>query len=464
MIRQLGDIIEILRAKTGISAERLMEMIKQKQEGVGGGYLSEVGAAYLVAADLGVHLAAEPVLTLSVSDLTPGLKGVTIFGRILTIGQLKERKLSDDNSRKLHYRKLVIYDQKAMALVLLWREAAKKIESIDLFRGDAIKIGKVNVGASRDYHVTIHAYEDIILEKVHKTSIPDPRELVADIRNMSKEGRVLGLRGIILGIVRVGINDKGEAEFATFKLRDFDDSSKIMRATMRPIPIEPDILKAQIGKLAYLYNVRIARSSYGELFIRFDDESYIEFETVQVSHDIYVISARDDAKVGVSYILGIDEKGNYVFIEAPLSMTQPLGNLLDRVISITVRRISTHVNPQDIVELKVGSSKLPTASQPFTRIAEIKPDSQLIFLRAIVISRPVMRKMLSREGKEIELCRVLLGDETGEIELVAWGSQTHQLDGLLPGQRIFVRAVRPRVFNNNVRLELTKFSSISTNM
>jgi replication factor A1 len=460
VVRKLEDIIKLLEEKTGIGPERLMEMIKQKQEGVGGGYLSEVGAAYLVAADLGVHLAAEPVLTLRVSDLTPGLKGVTILGRILTVGELKESKSLQEGSKNSFYRKLVLYDQRTSALVLLWRDAAKKVEVMNLVRGDTIKIGKVNVGASRDYHVTIHAYEDANLEKMEDADIPNPRKLLTDIRNLSGEGRVLGLRGVVLGAARAGINSEGETEFATFKLRDLEDSTKIVRVIMRPAVIEPDRLNAQAGRVAHLYNVRVARTTYGELRIRFDDESDVEFEEVQACYDAYVVSARDDVKANISYIVGVDDKGNYIFIEAPLAMTRPLGCILDKAIRITVRRFTDRIKPQDIVELKVAPSIVTSAHQIFSKIAEIKPNSQLISLRAITISRPIIRKMKSREGRDIELCRLLLGDETGEIELVAWQAEVDQISKLAPGQRVVVRAARPKIFNDSLRLELTRFSLV----
>src|SRR5881398_752078 len=68
----------LLKQKPEISAEQIREMIDEKKRKVGAGYLTDQGALFLVAADLGVSFDSLPKAQSGLKDIYVGAKEVTV--------------------------------------------------------------------------------------------------------------------------------------------------------------------------------------------------------------------------------------------------------------------------------------------------------------------------------------------------------------------------------------------------
>ncbi|MGH9923206.1 MAG: single-stranded DNA-binding protein, partial [Nitrososphaerales archaeon] len=67
----------ILRQKINITEDTLLQMVEEKKQKIGAGYLTDQGALFLVAADLGIAIEESPRLEMSLKDLYAGAKEIT---------------------------------------------------------------------------------------------------------------------------------------------------------------------------------------------------------------------------------------------------------------------------------------------------------------------------------------------------------------------------------------------------
>jgi hypothetical protein len=65
---------QLIEKKEKLTEDQALELVRKKKEKVGGGYLTDQGALFLVAADLGITLSGDQSLRLS--DLEPGQRGI----------------------------------------------------------------------------------------------------------------------------------------------------------------------------------------------------------------------------------------------------------------------------------------------------------------------------------------------------------------------------------------------------
>src|SRR6476659_1212204 len=87
----------VLEEKQELNFEKLKDMIEEKKRKVGAGYLTDQGALFLVAADIGVSLDKTNKTESNIKDLFIGARDISISGRILSIHPTKAYLKRDSN-------------------------------------------------------------------------------------------------------------------------------------------------------------------------------------------------------------------------------------------------------------------------------------------------------------------------------------------------------------------------------
>ena len=122
---------EVLRSRPEISKESLMEQVKEKKRTVGSGYLTDQGALFLIAGELGVRLQDMVTADLTLKDLHIGANDITVVARVLAIYPIAEftRK---DGSGVGRYRRVNLFDRNGVAKLTIWEdnEEAMKLSGI----------------------------------------------------------------------------------------------------------------------------------------------------------------------------------------------------------------------------------------------------------------------------------------------------------------------------------------------
>ncbi len=206
--RKLESLLaQILSQRPDVSRESLLKLIQEKKSKVGGGYLTDQGALFLVAADLGVTMNYNRSSTTKLADLSQELQNVTVEARVLAWGPPKVFVRKTDSKQGLRTR-MVIYDETSTIMVNLWdSKSSFPLEGKGLRPGDPIRISNTYVRQSPDGSLALNVGEKSsleILQSVDGTELsmvtpPEKRAVPPEL--VFEPARHLVLKG---RVVRVG--------------------------------------------------------------------------------------------------------------------------------------------------------------------------------------------------------------------------------------------------------------------
>lgn len=120
-------LTEVLRNKPEISRDSLMEMVQEKKRTVGSGYLTDQGALFLIAGELGVKLQHMITADLTLKDLHIGANDITVVARVLAIYPVAEFK-KKDGSGVGRYRRVNLFDRNGVGRLTIWEDNEEAIK------------------------------------------------------------------------------------------------------------------------------------------------------------------------------------------------------------------------------------------------------------------------------------------------------------------------------------------------
>lgn len=120
-------VTEVLRNKPEISRESLMELVQEKKRTVGSGYLTDQGALFLIAGELGVGLQHMITSDLTLKDLHIGANDITVVARVLGIYPIAEFK-KKDGSGVGKYRRMSLFDRHGIGRLTIWEDNVEALK------------------------------------------------------------------------------------------------------------------------------------------------------------------------------------------------------------------------------------------------------------------------------------------------------------------------------------------------
>ncbi|HEX2406951.1 MAG TPA: hypothetical protein VHJ38_07055 [Nitrososphaeraceae archaeon] len=166
----------VLKKKPDISAEDVRELIDEKKRKIGAGYLTDQGALFLVAADLGVSFENNQSNLTSIKDLYIGANDVNLSARIINIYPVRKYTRRDTNE-EIQNRTLTIYDKDSSIKLRLWDQHVSFPEDYDIKPGDLVKISHGYTKSGLDNKAIINLGSKGIIEKSSSTSNEDNSEI-----------------------------------------------------------------------------------------------------------------------------------------------------------------------------------------------------------------------------------------------------------------------------------------------
>src|SRR5262245_6335882 len=97
----------VLEIKSENRAEEIRNLVDEKKRKIGAGYLTDQGALFLVAADLGISLERNQPSLQKLKDLYVGARDINVVGRVMSIYPTRTF-LRKDNSEELRNRTITI--------------------------------------------------------------------------------------------------------------------------------------------------------------------------------------------------------------------------------------------------------------------------------------------------------------------------------------------------------------------
>lgn len=455
----------ILKQKASLAEDDLLQMVREKKERVGAGYLTDQGALFLVAADLGITIEQPQRLEMSLKSIYAGARELTVIGRVMKIYPLKRYKRKDGTEALL--RTLTVYDNDAIINVKFWDETATLPDAVGLKSGDAVKISKVYAKSGIDGKIVINAGARSALEPI-KENVPHIRDLDAlaiDVDEVTGSEENAVVDGKVDDSPRIMnfVNFRGEPSKA-MNMQLAGTGGRKLRVVLWNVDEQkmPKVIK--LGAKLRLTGVRAKRNE-SEVELHGDEGTAVEL--MEEQEEIELIPLRVVAvskKSGDStYALAIDG-AKRIFT---LLMQDQFAGLLrpaQMVECVPSKMYGTTLLLEGDAYVKVTDDDpaFPSASSLERKIKDIRPSQELYFVEALTLTPSRSQEIQVRDGSVVKYAETLLGDDTGEIKLVGWRETSRIVEPLSTGQRVKVYGVMAYAGRDgNTELRLKPFSSIT---
>ena len=465
----------ILEEKQDLNFEKLKIMIEEKKTNVGAGYLTDQGALFLVAADLGISLEKTPKSEYSLKDVFVGARDVTTVGRIMTINPIKIF-LKRDSNLESRNRIIHIYDKDSNVKIKLWDDFVDLPEQLALKLGDLIKVSKGQVKAGMDNKPIINLSSNGSIEIVSendKYQIPLLSELTETIDDLDVPKENMVISGRITSDPRISAftNSRGERAKSLHMELSNDSNTRKIRSIIWNINDEKVPKSLTTGSKIKLIGVKTKignpNFSNGDLEIHGDEGTGFEFveqiEPVE-SYTLRIVSARLDPterkthcmaidKDGKSYLLSIDNKLFDIHFETDDIIECYPNRVLGNTIEIT--------GQESYVQILKEDKDIPKSDQFESKIMEVDSMNKPYVVEVIVLQNPNKMDVNTKSGEIVSVADTIVGDDTGEIRLVGWRESSGLVIDLKIGERVRILGVNAASGKEgNIELSLKPYSNI----
>jgi len=460
-LSEFEELLEKIREqKPELTKEDIDDKIKQKKEKIGVGYLTDQGALFLIASDLGISLKQTLKIEMGLKDIYVGAKDVSIESRVLNISPTKQFSRKDGSPFLL--RTMTVYDNDSTASVKLWDEKANLPGIEELKPGDLIKIIKAYVKSDLDGSPTINVGSGSNIESANKESKIVPiDDLAIDVSDVKENQSNLVVLGKMDGNITTleFTNKRGEpGKGLRMRLKGNDGTVKGVVIWGKDESFLPKVISKNAK--VRLLGVRTKVGNQG-LEIHGNDATLIEVEGGKDTEPVIVRIAtikRNDG--GRTVAVGIDSKKNMIYISDYSKMLDSIsmGDVIECMPS-KVFGSSITIN-QDSFLRKIEDDSVPSLSNIRTKISEIKSGNDYC-VEAIILKEPERREVQTKTGETILLSEMFVEDDSGQIWIKGWRNQAILLDGLSVGEIISVTGVNAKAgLEERTELFLTPFSVI----
>ena len=459
---EFEELLEkIQEQKPELTKQDIEDRIKQKKEKIGTGYLTDQGALFLIASDLGISLKQTLKVEMNLKDLYVGAKDVSVESRVLNISPAKQFSRKDGSPFLL--RTMTVYDNDSAVSVKLWDEKANLPGIEELKPGDLIKIIKAYVKSDLNGSPTINVGSGSNIESTNKESEIRPiDDLTIDVSEVKENQSNLVVLGKIDGNITTleFTNRRGEpGKGLRMRLKENDGTAKGVVIWGKDESLLPKVI-SQNAKVRLL-GVRTKIGNQG-LEIHGNEATLVEIEGGKESEPVIVRIAtikRNDG--GKTVAIGIDNKKNMVYVSDSSNMLVPIsaGDVIECMPS-QVFGNSITINHDSFLRKIDDDKSIPPLSDLRTKISEIKSENNYC-VEAIILKEPEKREVQTKTGETILLSEMFVEDDSGQIWIKGWRNQAILLDGHSVGEIISVTAVNAKAgLEGRTELFLTPFSSI----
>ena len=192
---------KLLEQKPELSKKDIEELIRRKKEKIGAGYLTDQGALFLIASDLGVPLNERLKVEMGLKNLYVGAREITLESRVMNVYPVKQFSRKDGSQFLL--RTMTVYDGDSRAKVKLWDEKANLPGIENLKPGDLVKIIKAYIKSDMKGNPIINVgFGSTIEANNDKSDIPTLDAITEDVGYIKENQQNLVVSGILDGAVR----------------------------------------------------------------------------------------------------------------------------------------------------------------------------------------------------------------------------------------------------------------------
>ena len=453
---------KLLEQKSELTRSDIEEMIKQKKEKIGAGYLTDQGAIFLIASDFGISLSEPLKVEMGLKDLYAGAKEISLETRVLNMSPAKQFSRKDGSP--FYLRTMTVYDNNSTASVKLWDDKANLPGIENIKPGDLVKIIKAYVKSDLNGDPTINVGSGSNLETTeNKSDIPNIDSITKDVSE-SKEGQKdLVISGLIDGMIS-GMeftNSRGQPGKALrMRVKGKDGNSMKVVLWGQDESTIPNMI-SQDAKVRLL-GVKVRSGNQGTE-IHGNESTIIEIEGGKEAEPIIsrILSISTNEK-GNKMILGVDKNKKLFNINDFSNSTNVFseGDVIELMPSKAYGNSIT-LDSNSFVRKLDEDNAIPSLAKIRTKINDVKVDENYC-IEAIVLKVPERREVQTKSGESIALSEMFVEDDTGQIWVKGWRNQARLIEKCELGEIISITGLNARAgLEGRIELFLTPFSKIT---
>ena len=459
----------LLEQKPDINLEQIKELIEEKKRKIGAGYLTDQGALFLVAADLGATFDNVQRTKKGIKDLYIGARDLDLTVRLLNSYPIRIFTKKDTNEN-IENRTISVYDAGGSIKVRLWDNLTHVIEDNRLKPGDLMQIKNCYVKSALNGKPIINIGEggNISPYQGNDDSIPDIDGITSNIDNIRSEKENVVVSGLISSIPRIieFTDSRGEQKKSLQTMLSNDTGDRKLRVALWNIDEDslPKFFQMNIPVRIIGARIKEANLQYGngDYEIHGDEGTIIELKEKPQDYEVHSIRIITDGRTenGTVNYVGVDKdkKLVYVILQGLSDKVTP-NSILDCIPSRIFGNM-VFLKEDSYLEL-VENKPFPGLEECVAKIKDIKTVGESYIVESIILQQPNTAQVNTKTGELVSVTDTLIGDDTGEIRLVGWRDSSNELGKVKVGDRIrIIGALLNTSREGKLELTLRKDSSI----
>jgi hypothetical protein len=270
-------VTEVLRNKPEITRDSLMELVQEKKRTVGSGYLTDQGALFLIAGELGVKLQHMITADLTLKDLHIGANDITVVARVLAIYPVAEFK-KKDGSGVGRYRRVNLFDSNGVGRLTIWEDNEEAIKLSGIAVDAPVRVVSAYVKQGLDGKPNLNLGKRGRIEAITDPSITSKLVSLSTLTKLVDQVKV---GEVVFAVDGLAVTDSKRSTFtrrddgSTGSLTQFELKGSGDKTTRVVIWDGVDLLEVKSGSRVRATNLRQKNGRQGEVELHGDSATVI---------------------------------------------------------------------------------------------------------------------------------------------------------------------------------------------
>ena len=433
---------ELLQQKPELTRDGALKRVEEKKKTVGAGYLTDQGALFLVAGELGVSLRKETASSdLAIKDVYIGANDVTVVARVLAVYPESSFNKKDGGVGK--YRRFVLFDGGDSVKLTVWEEGLEQVAKLGLGVDSVVRVANAYVKQGLDGKPNLNLGKrgrmELVEDKKLAAKLPSVDALTQKVPTTTKEELFAAVEGVVSSEPRYSEFVRSDGSGGSlFQFGLARDGGKEARVVIWSPVARPELKRGQKVRVT---SIRSRRSNTGEFELHGDAGSTV-VAGARAPRSELRIAATSSSQVA-KFALGVGRDRVVKFVELGRGVMEPSRGDLVGVNPDETIDGRWYCRSADSIQMIDGGS-FPGLDELATKIKEAKEEDAQIMVEVIALSHGGVEDVRLKDGAIVKKGELVVGDDTGDVTLVAWRDVSGRLSGIQPGQRLRLIGVAPK--------------------
>ncbi len=430
-------VADLLQKRPELTREELTKRIEEKKNTVGAGYLTDQGALFLVAGELGVSLRNDEISSdLTIKDLYIGANDVTVVARVLGAYPTATYNRKEGGTGK--YRRIALFDGKESVRLTIWEERLEEVDKLGLAVGSLVRVVSGYVKQGLDGKPTLNLGRkgriEIVSDEKIESKVPALSASVEKLPKLTHERQFVAVECVVNSEPRYSEfvrSDGSEGSLFQFGVTGVGGAGEIRVVIWSP-SAQPEL---KVRQRVLITNLRVKRSSNGEMELHGDAASTIVMDRKPEAMQLRVAAPNSGTQVKV--ILALDRSRKVKIVELGDGVQEPILGQVIGVVPDSESDGRAYCKTPDSLKI-VDEDSFPSLEELVTKIKDVKEDETQLMVEVIALSHGTVEEVRLKDGSMVKKGELVIGDDTGETRLVGWRDLSERLSGIQPGERLRV--------------------------